>query len=188
MRNTIRRAAVAAAFAAAALAMPASHWAVGQEFDHDAPVAPKLTGIELGISVYRPELGNCQLCHGWNGQGGNMFEDYNGRTYDPGPALKDSKMTAAEMIEIISCGKLGLSIMPQYYEEAWTPKHPCWGKTAADVAETERAPLWGAPLYEEEIEAVVLWIQTAYQGKEFTLENCLLYFGTPDAIGCNYLR
>ena len=181
------RALLAAAFAAS-LSLPFAAFVAAQEFDFDAPPKPVLTGIDLGISVYRPELGNCQLCHGWNGLGGNMFEDNAGNFHDPGPSLVDSKMTAEEMIEIISCGKLGTSIMPQYLEEAWKPEHPCAGKLAADVPETERAPLWAAPLYVEEIEAVVLWIQTAYQGKVFSLEHCLLYFGAPDARGCENLR
>ncbi len=183
----VRTLIAAAAFAAAA-SLPFGAFVAAQEPDFDAPPPPQLFGIDLGISVYRPELGNCQLCHGWNGLGGNAFEDNAGRQWDPGPSLVDSKMTAEEMIEMISCGKLGHSIMPQYLEDAWKPERPCWGKTTADVPDTERAGLWGAPLYPDEIEAVVLWIQTAYQGKVFSLEHCLLYFGAPDALGCNYLR
>jgi hypothetical protein len=178
----------AVAAVAAALSFGLAAFVGAQEFDFDAPPPVQLTGIDLGVSVYRPELGNCQLCHGWNGRGGNMFEDINGKQWDPGPALTESKMTTAEMIEIVSCGKLGHSIMPQYFEDAWKPEHPCWGKTATDVPDAERPPLWGAPLYAEEIEAVVLWIQTAYQGKQFSLEHCILYFGAPDARGCDYLR
>jgi len=180
----------AGALAALLLAAPsAMRVTAAQEFDFDfdKPAPPKLTGIELGVQVYRPELGNCQLCHGWNGNGGRQFEDLAGRTYDPGPPLTESTMTREEMIEIIACGKLGTSIMPQYLENAWKPEHPCWGKTAAEVPDGERAGLWGAPLYLDEIEAVVLWIQTAYQGKQMSLEHCLLYFG-PESRGCDTLR
>lgn len=155
---------------------------------------PPLTPLELGIKVYRHDFANCQLCHSWSGEGGGPLM-MDGRDLDGGPPLTTSKMTREEMVEIIACGRLpkfANSVMPAYLEDAWTPKYPCYGgKTAADVPDVERPPLFEPYLYLEEIEAVVTFIQTVYQASAgapgMNLEFCMMYFG-PESRGCDRFR
>ena len=174
--------AVAAVLAAVPLAAPPR-----AQDDMDNVAREPMDPIDLGILVFR-ELGNCQLCHGWNGGGGMEVMLENGNLLDPGPSLEKSKMTAEQMVEIVSCGKvLSNNMMPAYLFEAWKPEHPCYGKTEADLPDTERPPAWGVPLYPEEVDAVVLWVQLAYQGKPLTLELCIRYFGF-ESRGCDTLR
>ena len=72
------------------------------------------------------------------------------------------------------------------------PGDPCYcGKTAADVPDVERPPMFEPFLYLDEIEAVVTFIQTVYQASAgapgMNLEYCMMYFG-PESRGCDRFR
>ena len=120
------------------------------------PTESDEASIQRGAELYAI---NCQMCHGFDGTGGNQVMMDDGRFLDPAPPLTKSTMTTEEMIDIVTCGKLtDTNIMPSFHEQAWTPERPCWGKTEADIPAEKRPPPWGVPLYPDEIEAVVGWV------------------------------
>jgi mono/diheme cytochrome c family protein len=184
--NALRLIAVAATIVAT-LGLAHVELRAQEDYDFDKPPPAPLDPIDLGIKIYK-ELGNCQMCHGFDGTGGNQVMMEDGRFLDPAPPLTKSTMTTEEMIDIVTCGKLtDTNIMPSFHEQAWTPERPCWGKTEADIPAEKRPPPWGVPLYPDEIEAVVGWVQLALQGKEMSLEHCLRYYG-PESRGCDRLK
>lgn len=151
-----------------------------------APTGPPLTPLELGIKVYKSDFANCELCHGWSGGGGVPLM-MDGMDMDGGPPLVGLKMTREAMIEVIACGRLNKGVMPGYFEDAWTAKYLCGGKTAAQVPAVERPPMFDPFLYMGEIEAVVTFIETVYMGPGMNLEYCMMYFG-PESRGCDRFR
>ena len=137
--------------------------------------------IEAGMRLYQGN-NSCELCHAWSGNGFNHNMLF-GPVPAGGPSLVTSKMTRAQMIEMVECGRLTqVSIMPFYRGDAWTREHPCFGKTRAEMP-YEEMPVQGERLLSRgEIEAVVAFVQAVYQGTgQGTGMNraaCLKYFST----------
>lgn len=140
--------------------------------------------IESGIRVWK-DFGRCWACHGWAGTGGlpDVIGDANA-----GPPVDISKMTRVQMLEMVSCGRLGGGEHPAFAAGAWTAQHPCYGKTRADFAPEQLPPLSDTRLTEGQIDAVVTYVQEFYQGKQMTREKCLRYFGVTQSIVCDPFR
>ncbi len=146
-----------------------------------AAMAQDLAAAEAGMRLYRADNVDCEMCHGWLGGGRYHDTQYSDVTAG-GPSLIKSTMTREEMIERISCGKMmegRILVMPQYLGNAWTNEHKCYGgKVKADVP-WEETPLQGLKqMTPAQIEQVVTYIQTVYQGKGMTLEWCQKYWTT----------
>ena len=135
--------------------------------------------LEEGMRLYRADGVDCEYCHDWGG-GGKMHEsEYGSAKQAGGNALTTSTLDRAQMIELVSCGRmLGNRdmVMPQYRGDAWTAGLPCWGKTFADIPVEERPVHGKRQMNAREVEAVVDYILAAYQGKRITVEWCLKYF------------
>jgi hypothetical protein len=171
-----RRFAVAAAALTFALAAPA----LSQTFD---PAA-----VEAGMRIYKSNDADCEFCHGWTG-GGRQHNVNFSDTVAWGTSLVDSKLTRAEMIALVSCGKRGNGLMPRYRADAWTPAYRCDGKVAADVTEPPLPLLGLRQLTPTQIESVVTFIQAVYQGAGMmSIENCLKYWGPTEGRACDVLR
>jgi mono/diheme cytochrome c family protein len=136
--------------------------------------------VDSGLRVWK-EFGNCWFCHGWAGTGGlpDVIGDANA-----GPPVNVSRMDRAQMLDMVSCGRLG-GQHPAYAAAAWTAQHPCYGKTRADVPADQMPPLSDTRLTEGQIDAVVTYVQEFYQGKQMTRAKCLRYFGATQSIVCD---
>ena len=137
------------------------------------------TYLLAGQQIFKNPPGDCSACHGWNGTGRAHDHIYAVDFDAGGPSLSLSKMTRDEMIHMVSCGSVasnGVNVMPQYRPDAWTPAYPCWGKLAADIPADQRPLRTGWNLTHAQIEAVVDYIQDAYQGKLMNWDWCSTYF------------
>lgn len=139
--------------------------------------------IATGIRVYK-EQGECWRCHGWNGTGGLPNVGDVADAPDPGPALTTSRMDRQAMLEMVSCGRPE-GKMPPFAPGAWTPQRRCYGKVAADLAPGERPPVAQVTLTQGQIEAVVTYVLSVYQGKSMTRAYCLQYFGVAQTPVCD---
>ena len=143
--------------------------------------------VEAGMRIYKPNVGDCEQCHAWNGAGRSHDTMYS-HIVAGGPSLVASTMTRAQMIEIVSCGTIHWwGVMPQYRNDAWTPQLRCYGKTRAEQPSDERPLLGPTQLTPAQIEAVVTYVQVVYQGKRMTLDYCRQYFG-PNSQACDLLK
>ena len=165
----------AALFAATFAACGVSGSAVGQAAD------PAV--INAGIQIYKVAA-NCWECHGWSGQGGLPFVIGELAGQNPGPALVDTKLDRAGILEAITCGKPG-SIHPVFSREAWTPALRCYGKTRADLGPDEKLPDIQTTLTEGQLQTVTTLVQQFYQGKTMTKAKCLQYFSVAQSIVCD---
>ena len=152
--------------------------------------APDMARLEEGMKLYRADGVDCEYCHDWGG-GGKMHEaEYGSAKQAGGNALTTSTLNRAQMIELVSCGRmLGNRdmVMPQYRGDAWTAGLPCWGKTFADIPVDERPVHGKRQMNAREVEAVVDYILAVYQGKRITVEWCLKYFPVSQRV-CDTLR
>lgn len=140
-----------------------------------APAAATDAGLEL----YKAGGVDCELCHGWHGYGRShdtTFSDI----IATGPSLQTSKMTRAQMIEIVTCGKMTegrISVMPYYRNDAWTRDVPCYGGKVRNDVPPEQFPLPGArQLTAPQVELVVDFVLANLVNKPPTLEYCRRYF------------
>jgi len=136
--------------------------------------------VEAGMRIYNSDGADCEFCHGWSGAGRQHNVNFSD-TVAWGNSLVDSKMTREQMIAIISCGKRGNGLMPRYRGDSWTAGYRCEGKVAAEQVDPP-IPLQGMrQLTQGQIESVVAFIQTIYQGAGMNVETCAKYWGTNTA-------
>jgi mono/diheme cytochrome c family protein len=134
--------------------------------------------VEAGMAIYKPAAANCEPCHGYGGAGALALDELGGKGTAFGPGLVASKMTRAEMVDVVSCGvRNDWLTMPQYLQKAWTRERPCYGKVLADLNPEESPLLAPRPLTEAQIEAVVTYVQAFYQGSPMTYDKCVKYWG-----------
>ncbi len=140
-----------------------------------APAAATDPGMEL----YKAGGVDCELCHGWHGFGRShdtTFSDI----IAMGPALQTSKMTRAEMIEIITCGKMTegrISVMPYYRNDSWSRDVPCYGGKVRNDVPAEQFPLPGVrQLTATQVPLVVDFVLANLVNKAPTVEYCRRYF------------
>ena len=145
--------------------------------------------VDAGMLLYKPPLANCEVCHGWTGGGAFLHDEFWAKSVAPGPAILDSKLGRAAMIELVACGKVTSDLtMPKYMPSAWTAERPCYGgKVAADMAFEQLPPVAPYPLTQAQIEAVVTYVQAVYQSGGMTLGVCMKYFGEKSK-GCDLFR
>ena len=146
------------------------------------PAAADPAEIEDGMRVYRTS-GECEKCHGWQGYGVNRYDS---GWIDPPPSLIASRLTRAQVIELLSCGTPG-GWMPQYLARAWTEERRCNGRTLSELAPELRPKRPYSALSQRQIEAAASFVVEVYQGKGMSLGDCLAYFG-PASRACDLLR
>jgi hypothetical protein len=144
--------------------------------------------VNAGMLIYKPDIANCEVCHGWQGAGTFLHDDFWTRSVATGPPILHATLDRAGTIELIACGTVTSELKkPHYLPEAWTPRHPCWGKVAADMPPDELPPPAPRPLTQAQIEAVVTYVQAVYQSGGMTLGVCMQYFGEKSK-GCDLFR
>jgi hypothetical protein len=104
------------------------------------------------------EKGDCQFCHGVNGDG-------HGDPRSPGkaPNLRTTRLDREQLIEVITCGRPG-SEMPHFDKYAFEDKS-CFGLSATDLGKQVPPDPHSTSLTKREIEAVADYILTTYKGK-----------------------
>jgi mono/diheme cytochrome c family protein len=123
--------------------------------------------LELGKRVYKKA--NCVGCHKWHGGGGG---GYGGAAL----SLRATELDRDQLIEVVRCGRPGTR-MPYHDRHAYQTT-PCYGgMTKADLGEDFPAQA-AIFLREQEILAVVDYVQTQLQGKgEPTKADCIAFWG-----------
>jgi hypothetical protein len=101
-----------------------------------------------------------------------------------GPNLRRTRLTAEQLTETISCGRVGTE-MPYNLATAYT-EHACYGMPLGPAPTTV---LPGAGLTEDQINLLVNFLVTDVVGKtRVTRENCALFFGgNANALTCQAL-
>ncbi len=123
--------------------------------------------LDLGKRVYRKA--NCVGCHKWHGGGGG---GYGGLAL----SLRATELDRAELLEVVRCGRPGTR-MPYHDRHAYQST-PCYGGTTkADLGDDFPAQA-AILLRDQEIEAVVAYVQSQLQGKgEPTKADCIAFWG-----------
>jgi mono/diheme cytochrome c family protein len=122
--------------------------------------------VRAGVATWRNS--GCADCHGAFADGEKQRDEM-----PTGANLRTTKLDAAGLKETISCGRPGTG-MPSFDEDAWRVR-PCNGQPPG----TPPGYLFPAPatLTQDEIEAVVAYLQARVIGKgPVTKEECLLYY------------
>lgn len=169
---------LAAAAIAALTAVPSATLAIDENEmrrraaeENAQPVAAEFAladeALANGLRYYR-DVANCKFCHAWNGVGSRVEGE-------PIPAsLVKSELSREQLYEVIACGRPG-SGMPNHLRGSYSEEHPCYGLTAPlDRSEMPRRPF--AQLTAAQIDDLVTYVQTVYQGKEMNYEYCAAYF------------
>jgi len=122
------------------------------------PQPPGDADIAEGLRLYQ-QKGNCQACHGWQGDG------HKGDSQMPdGANLRETKLNRAGLILLIKCGRLN-SQMPAFDKFAYSDGR-CYGKKQADLkAYPTRMPDPPATLQQREIELIADFLMAKVVGK-----------------------
>jgi mono/diheme cytochrome c family protein len=162
-RRLLSSVAVAAAIAAAFFA-PAMH---GQE-----PQALTASDIADGMRLYQ-QKGNCQVCHGWAGDGRKTDSQM-----PDGANLRDTKLNRSGLITVIKCGRLN-SQMPAFDKFAYSDGR-CYGKKQADLkAYPIRMPDPPATLQQREIDLIADFLIAKIVGKgPMDRAKCVEFWGS----------
>ncbi len=136
--------------------------------------------VERGQRLFR-DRANCKYCHGWNGKGSLVEGE------PPAPALTTTPLSKDDLIEVISCGRIGKT-MPTHLQEAWTPAHPCYGLTSKDIdaKDLPRKPF--GTLNPDQIVDVANYVLAAYRGKAMTWEICAAFFNNANSHECDQYK
>jgi cbb3-type cytochrome c oxidase subunit III len=104
------------------------------------------------------EKGDCQFCHGINGDG-------RGDPRSPGRAANfhETTLTRAQMIEVIACGRPGTE-MPHFDKYAYEDTD-CYGLKGKDLGADMPHDPHSTSLAKREIEAVTDYIFATFVGK-----------------------
>ena len=130
---------------------------------------PSPEELQFGKKIYQ-EKATCSYCHGWAGDG-------EGDPQSEGRAaiLRTSKLSHAELIEVISCGRPGTG-MPHFNAFAYS-EDACYGMKDADVG-AAKPPTPPRSLQPHEIVAVADYLLAKIIGAgPVTKAQCLEYFG-----------
>jgi cytochrome c553 len=113
--------------------------------------------VSFGDRLFH-EKADCQFCHGPNGDG-------RGDPRSPGQAanLHETKLTRAQLIEVIGCGRPGTE-MPHFDKYAYEDSN-CYGLGGKDLGNDAPRDPHSTPLTRREIEAVVDYVLKTYVGK-----------------------
>ncbi|MCC6984149.1 MAG: cytochrome c [Bauldia sp.] len=173
-----------------ALAQPAPPAPAPAEPAVPAPAAPAAgepaaidqASVDRGRLLYR-DRAVCVFCHGWDGKGSLVEGE------PPAPPLVTTPIEGEFLVETIACGRINAT-MPRHLRESWSARYPCYGgMTSADLQPGEMPPNpRGAFLTMEQIQDVANFVEAVFRNKEMTLENCVAWFGRPDAPQCAQYR
>ena len=133
--------------------------------------------LELGRRVY--EKANCVGCHKWHGGGGG---GYGGAAL----SLRETALDHELLVEVVRCGRPATR-MP-YHDRAAYQASDCYGGlTKGDLA-ADFPPKAATFLRDQEILAVVAYVESALQGKAApTVDDCLAFWGE-DSRECAAMR
>ena len=147
-----------------------------------AAVVIDQASVDRGRLLYR-DRAVCVFCHGWDGKGSLVEGE------PPAPPLVTTPVEGEFLIETIACGRISAT-MPRHLRESWSARYPCYGgMTSADLQPGEMPPNpRGAFLTMDQIEDVANFVEAVFRNKEMTLENCVAWFGRPDAPQCAQYR
>jgi mono/diheme cytochrome c family protein len=140
-----------------------------------SPAAAQEGDPEVGASAWRS--GECKDCHGWAGDG--VPEN----NQSAGPNLRESLLSAEQMVEVIRCGRPGTD-MPSFRRNAWTDIIPCYGMTAP--LEGAMAPNFGGRMIgDRTINGLVAFIMRDFVGQgPVSREYCVEVIGA-DSSRCD---
>lgn len=91
----------------------------------DAVLGAQTDTVAAGGRLYRGK-GDCQVCHGWAGDGRKM-----NLQMPDGANLRESALTREQLVFVIKCGLPGRG-MPAYDRRAYADDR-CLGRTRADL-------------------------------------------------------
>lgn len=121
--------------------------------------APDPTAVAAGRGIWTSKA-NCQICHGWAGDGEKMDNQM-----PDGANIRETFLTRDEIIEVIKCGKPGLG-MPAFDRTAYTANNKCYGMTKADLTKSGQVLADAlAPLTDREILTLVDFLFAKVIGK-----------------------
>lgn len=128
-----------------------------------------------GAEIWREKV-PCRSCHG---SFANGIPDLPQSV--PGANLRDTKLDADMLAEVIKCGRPGTP-MPYFDRGAYTDDR-CYGLTKEAIG--SNLPDRGDPfLNERDLKSLIMFIMENFVGKgEPTMEECLAYWG-PRASTC----
>src|SRR5258706_6185369 len=146
MTNTRKHSSWPSFCSRAAVAIMAAAWvASGAQGQEHQPL--NASDVAEGMRLFQ-QKGNCQVCHGWAGDGHKSDSQM-----PDGANLRDTKLNRAGLVMIIKCGKLN-SQMPAFDKFAYSDGR-CYGKKQADLkAYPTRMPDPPATLQPREIELI----------------------------------
>ncbi len=132
---------------------------------------PSESQISAGKELFQSK-GSCPFCHGWAGDG-------HGDPHSPGNGanLRRTRLSRAELIEVISCGRPGTA-MPHFDAFAYSDD-PCYGIQGPAPA-TVIPPDPPRPLQPREIGAIIDYLLAKVIGKGSpTRAECIEFFMEP---------
>ncbi len=128
--------------------------------------------VESGQRVWQGRAG-CFNCHGWAGNGEAEFN------YPRGANLRETGLDAAQLAEIVKCGRPGTQ-MP-YHDRAAYADPRCYGVTKTDLGDQTPPP--GTSLQPAQIQAVAAYVVARIKGRgAITKAECAEYFKDNPAI------
>lgn len=131
--------------------------------------------VRLGKGIFQ-EKSQCFNCHGWAADGNGSPQS------DRGPSLRATKLTRAQLAEVINCGRPA-ALMPAHDRLAYVDAR-CYGLTAADLGD-KRPPQAFNALLAREVDAVIEYLFAKVIGRGApSFEECEDYFG-PRVAACN---
>lgn len=127
--------------------------------------------VAAGGRLYRGK-GDCQVCHGWAGDGRRMNNQM-----PMGANLRESTLTREQLVHVIKCGLPGRE-MPAYDRRAYQDDR-CLGRTRADL-ERMGLRLFTPPstLQDREVERLADFLMAKVIGQgEMNRAECIEFFG-----------
>ena len=128
--------------------------------------------IAAGMRLFRQKA-NCQVCHGWAGDGRKMDSQM-----PDGKNLRETELTRDNVVTTIKCGRPGTG-MPAFDRLAYSDGR-CYGLKVADL-KARNLPLTDPPstLAPREIELIAdfLFAKVIGQGP-MTHAKCIAYWGS----------
>ena len=135
------------------------------------PADAQTETVAAGGRLYRAK-GDCQVCHGWAGDGRRMNNQM-----PMGANLRESTLTREQVVHVIKCGLPGRE-MPAYDRRAYQDDR-CLGRTMADL-ERMGLRLFASPstLQNREVERLADFLMAKVIGQgEMNRAECVEFFG-----------
>jgi hypothetical protein len=140
---------------------------VGILANSPAAVAQDADKVKAGLEVWKKS--GCADCHGSFANGERQRDES-----PPGANLRTSRINAAELKVVISCGKPGGTGMPAFDEGAYKVR-ACYGRPLGPAPDNLYPS--GVTLTPAEIDAVIAYLQARIIGRgRITKQECLAYY------------